>query len=167
MQSCHICEWAPSILTGNRHFSCSTLWIYTPLLDYYSFQIKLVIQKLVALPSKWVLNGKFFLSVFGSQPKVIAQPGCSHRLSAFNHAPICIRLFGSVCSLWHFLLSHKAAAIILGVKGAPRNARPAAPWATQSTCVCHRDAAQTHTHGSHPNLEPDEGAVSNMTLYIW
>lgn len=135
-----------------------SMWIYTHthLSQLLLISAKTVSQKGVALPSKWFLNGKFLLFVFGSQPNVTAQAGRSHRLSAFAQAPICIRLFGSVCSLWHFLLSHKAAAIILGVKGAPRNAQPAAPWATQSTCVCHRDATPTHTH-THPNLEPDWG----------
>lgn len=119
----------------------------------------------ITLNSNWLdfhpndfSNGVFFNRQFFYLVCVylfIAQPRWSHRLRAFTHASICIRLFGSVCSLWHLLLFHKAAAIILGVKGAPRNARPSAPRTTQSTCVCHGDTTQTHTQSDHRNLDPD------------
>ena len=61
----------------------------------------------------------FVVNKLGVQPTIIAQPCRSHRLSAFTQAVICIRLFAFVCSVWHFLLSHKAAAIIWEWKGPP------------------------------------------------
>lgn len=61
----------------------------------------------------------FFVNKLGFQPTIIAQACWNHRLSAFTQAVICIRLFAFVCSLWHFLLSHKAAAIIWEWKGPP------------------------------------------------
>lgn len=151
MQSCHINELGTLCSCGeHRHFflpqyvNMFTLFIIVVLLS------QTVSQKWLHFHPNDFMNGTFLLSVFpnkpGFQPSVIAQPCCSHRLNAFAQAPICIRLFGFVCSRWHFLLSHKAAAIILGVKGAPRNARPSAPRTAQSTCVCYTDATQTQTH---------------------
>lgn len=105
----------------NRHFSLPQ---YVDILTHFTiivFSAKIVSQKWLHFHPTDFMKGTFLLSVFpnrpGFQPSLIAQPCCSHRLSAFAQAPICIRLFGFVCSLWHFLLSHKAAAIILGVKG--------------------------------------------------
>lgn len=86
-----------------------------------------LVKKNISFPQKRILNDlwmthfscPFFVNKLGFQPTVIAQARWSHRLSAFTQAVICIRLFAFVCSLWHFLLSHKAAVIMWEWKGPP------------------------------------------------
>lgn len=68
---------------------------------------------------EWWNVSRLFVNKLGVRPTIIAQARWSHRLSAFTQAVICIRLFAFVCSVWHFLLSHKAAAIIWEWKGPP------------------------------------------------
>lgn len=123
------------------------------------------------IKTKWLTKRLFCFCFFvvnklGVQPTIIAQPCRSHRLSAFTQAVICIRLFAFVCSVWHFLLSHKAAAIIWewkGPPGMPGQARlcwagpgwAAAAWTAQSntcfiTATCWFTPAQDG--GNHPHL---------------
>lgn len=165
MQSRHISERLQSVGFGNTHAVpaavCECIHTFT---KSYSFHLKAWARNWLHFHPNKFLNGKFLLSVVGSWPSVIAQPGRSRRLSAFTHRPFASAYLVPFVPVGTSSSPTRLQQLSWEWKGAPRNARPADSLG-HSVNMCLSQGRCTNTHSVPLIWLQIRGTLSNVTLF--